>query len=343
MMTGNGKSPRVSVIIPAYNAAAHLTDAVSSVLNQSFKDLEVVVVDDGSTDETPAIIDSFGDRIRHVRRKNGGVAEALNTGIALARGKYVGLLAADDLVRPGATEIQVRLLEQHPGAALLHGGAYEIDETGATLGVRQRRGPTTVIESSREAVKRLLRGNDIVCSSVMMRRSALSEVSGFNQECMPGEDWEMWLKLAARYDLIYTSAILASYRIHSQSLTAGVDLSSYAASHQRTLQLMFEEGGIGNHTDLAGYARAAHLRTMASIAAHYRRHARSFPYLARALGKQPSLIREAKTWATLFTVIKSSLPRFAIRLGRSLRSRLRSSPRERPEGEDAVPQRNLAR
>lgn len=316
-------APTASVVIPAYNAAKYLETAVSSALGQSFADLEIIVVDDGSTDDTPNVIASFGDRIRPVRRENGGVAEALNTGIGIARGRYVSLLAADDVLAPDATETCVALLEADPDAGFVHGAAYEIDERGEILNSRIRRGKDVVTERPREAVKRLLRGNTVVCSSVMIRKSALDEVGGFRQECMPGEDWEMWLRLAARYNVIYTRSILAKYRIHDQSLTAKFELSPYEAAHVRTLHSLFDEGRIGEHRDLEGYAFAAHLRTMASMAAYLRQPLDSWRYLGRAVTRRPSLIAEPQTWSAAFEGVKSMLPRGAIRLGGALKDRLR--------------------
>lgn len=321
----------VSVIIPAYNAAPYLAEAISSALAQSFDGLEIIVVDDGSTDATPCVIESFGDRVRSVRQENGGVAEALNKGISLARGRYVSLLAADDLLCEGAIATRVKLLDEDPDAGFVHAAAYEIDERGDILRTRVRSGAPVVTQHPREAVIDLLRRNTVVCSSVMIRKSCLDEVGGFYQECMPGEDWHMWLRLAARYNVIYTRSILAKYRIHGRSLSSEFQLDSYEAAHLRTLKSLYEEGQIGEHRDLEAYAYASHLRTVALQAAYLRKPFTSWRYLSRAIVKRPALLLEHHTWFTLFEGAKAILPPRAIRFGGAVKERLRGKPADLTE------------
>ena len=106
--------PLVSVIIPAYNCVEFVSHAINSVLKQNYENKEIIVVNDGSTDDTPDVLESFGDQITVVNKENGGAPTARNAGLRIARGKYIAFLDADDLWLDGKLTMQVRYLEEHP-------------------------------------------------------------------------------------------------------------------------------------------------------------------------------------------------------------------------------------
>ena len=106
--------PKVSVIIPAYNAARYLPEAIDSVLTQTYQDCEIILVDDGSTDDTAEVVSRYGTRVTYVQQSNQGVGAARNTGIDLARGDYLVFQDADDVLLPGKLEVQASFLDQHP-------------------------------------------------------------------------------------------------------------------------------------------------------------------------------------------------------------------------------------
>src|ERR1051326_243987 len=108
-------NPTVSVVMPVYNGENYLRSAIESVLSQTFQDFEIIVIDDGSKDSTPAIAQSYGDRVRYVRQENAGVAAAVNHGIAVARGRYFAWLSHDDFYAPEKLAAQVRALERVNG------------------------------------------------------------------------------------------------------------------------------------------------------------------------------------------------------------------------------------
>lgn len=314
--------PKVSIVIPVHNMAPYVSEAISSALDQSFAQREVIVVDDGSTDETPAAAQAFGDRIRYIRQDNSGVANAMNAGIAASRGLYVNVLDADDALCPGATETEVNLLDNHQTVGFVYGGAEEVDRDGKHLRLRAYSKSVLGLQPSRQAVKRLLRGNVIVSSSVMFRRSCFDEAGGFRQESVPGEDWGLWLRIAARHDVFCTSKPIARYRIHGTSLTAGFRLKDYEASHERILCGLFEEGGIGPHMDLRRYAYAAHLRTLARLAAWHDEPAAARRYLAQAVRRYPRLMLEKETWECVYFNTKAVLPDPVVRVGRSIKNQV---------------------
>ena len=203
-------APLVSAIIPVYNQERYLRLAIDSVLAQTFRDFELLVVDDGSTDTTPEIIASYGDRLRSFRKPNGGGASALNFGIREAQGKWIAWLSSDDLWEPTKLARQIAALERRPSAAFCHADAYVIDSEG---GIRERQflpNPST----RRARMLLLIRGCFINGLTVLIRRDVFDEVGLFDEEDRLAYDYDMWFRIAPRYDFVHVPEPLARYRIH---------------------------------------------------------------------------------------------------------------------------------
>jgi hypothetical protein len=183
---------------------------------------------------------------------------------------------------------------------MVHGGAELIDEQGITTGRLPSRDTEERREGSREAIRRLFRGNDIICSSVMIRRSVLEALGGFRQEFVPGEDWEMWLRIAAHHDIVYLGWPLALRRSHGESLTSHFTVDSVAASHELILDSLFAKTrGLSGDAALRRYAHAANERTLAGLAARLGVREDFTRYLMSSLRRQHSIAFESRTWATL--------------------------------------------
>jgi glycosyltransferase involved in cell wall biosynthesis len=313
--------PKISVVMPAYNAQDFLREAIDSVVGQEGADFEFILVDDGSTDATAEIARSYGEALVYHHRDNGGVAEALNTGIGLARGEYIALMGADDVLKPGSLATRVAALDCYPTAAFVHGGAFEIDEKGTVLGARGELTGEPGLEPSAQAFRRLLNGNHVVCSTTMARREHLLATGGFNQAFMPGEDWAMLLQLAAHGDVAYVPAHLADYRIHSASLVGRLPMGAYEAAHERVLSALFGEEApeeLRSHRD---QAYAAHHRRMALTAAYLRDRRRFLPHFLRSLRMRPAFVLEGATWKTAYFGARLLLPeRLLQALGRIKRT-----------------------
>lgn len=315
-MSRSTTNPTVSVVIPAYNAEAYLAEAIDSAVSQANVRAEIILVDDGSTDETENIARKFGAVLRYEHRENGGVAAALNTGISLARGKYVALLAADDVMSPGSLALRCELLESHPSATFTHGGAYEIDETGTPMRLRGKLSAAPILQRSDEAFSKLIRGNHIICSTVMIRKSSLLDLGGFDQTLVPGEDWAAWLYLAAHGDVVYTPAPLALYRIHAASITAHVNLQDYERAHERILDTLFDSDRLGPFAMRRSEAYAAHHRRMALTAAYLRQRLAFLRHARTAMMMRPSLVAEADTWKTAYFGARLLVPDRVLAVGR---------------------------
>ncbi|ERJ05404.1 glycoprotein 3-alpha-L-fucosyltransferase [Halorhabdus tiamatea SARL4B] len=189
--------PTVSIVIPTYNRASVLPRAVRSVLDQTFDDCEVIIVDDGSTDETPEIVDSFSeDRIRYLRfSENQGANAARNAGVEVAKGDYIAFLDADDEWRPAKLERQVEVFEQAPkSVGLVYTGIVHNDSNGNITG-------RSIPEHSGDVLARLMRGNFIgTFSSVMVRSQVMNDIS-LNEELPSWQDWYFYLDVAEEWSV----------------------------------------------------------------------------------------------------------------------------------------------
>ena len=221
-MTSASRTPRVTVLMPVYNAAAYVADAARSILHQTWSDFELLVIDDGSTDDSARIVASLGDpRIRLVRAdRNIGLTATLNKGLALARGALIARQDADDLSEPERLERQVAFLDANPAVALVGSWYRKIDAAGRLLG--DRRLPT------HDAPLRwaLLSHCPIVHSAAMFRRDAIAEAGGYDDRFAYAQDYELWSRVAGRHRLANLPEFLVRYRVIATSLTATIGDSS---------------------------------------------------------------------------------------------------------------------
>jgi Glycosyl transferase family 2 len=201
--------PPVSVVLPVYNGEAFLAEAIGSILGQSFRDFELIAIDDGSTDGSASILDAVRDmRMRVIHQANAGLAASLNRGISLARGKYIARQDHDDLSLPMRFTRQVQFLEQNPDCALV----------GTRAEIRSGDGPAMRFHDhpAEDAALRfeLLFDNPFVHSSVMLRKRAVEAVGGYSTDParQPPEDYELWSRLARCYQVANLPERLTVYR-----------------------------------------------------------------------------------------------------------------------------------
>lgn len=206
--------PKVSVIIPTYNALTYLPETVESVFKQTFSDWELLIIDDGSSDGTAAWAKQITDlRVRLISQKNQGSSVARNTGITAAKGEYIALLDADDLWEPTKLEKQVHFLEQNPSIGLVDTWTILINQKGKSTG--------RIIVSSAEGDvwKQLVQFKPVCCcdSTPLIRRSCFDNVGLFNPDLPYLEDLDMWIRLASVYEFAAIKEPLVRYRQHPQS------------------------------------------------------------------------------------------------------------------------------
>lgn len=203
--------PKVSVIIPTYNREEFISETIQSVLDQTFKDFEVIVVDDGSTDNTKRELEKFGSRIKVIEQKNSERAASRNNGIKDSTGKYIAFLDSDDLWIKNKLEKQVEILDRNH-SVLVYGQCLRTNENGQKVKVakRQKEG------FSGGVFEKLLIRNFIPSPTPLIKREYFEKTSGFETKYIPYEDWEYWIRYSLFGKFYFVNEPLAYYRIHSQ-------------------------------------------------------------------------------------------------------------------------------
>ncbi|MBK4732786.1 glycosyltransferase [Oxynema sp. CENA135] len=219
--------PKISVVIPVYNATTTIQETISSVLNQSFTDYELIIVNDGSTDETLEKIESFKDpRIRVFSYTNAGAAISRNRGLSQAKGEYIAFLDADDLWTPDKLEAQLAILEKNPQASIAYSWSDCIDESSQFL----RRGGHISVNGN--VYDRLLLVDFLENgSNPLIRRHALIEIGGFDESLPAGQDWDLYLRLAEKSNFVVVEKSQIRYRISANSLSSNIFKLESACLH----------------------------------------------------------------------------------------------------------------
>ena len=204
--------PRISVIMSAYNGERYLREAIDSILNQTFIDFEFLIVNDGSTDSSLKIIQSYDDqRIQVINNeKNIGATKSLNKAIREARGEYIARQDADDVSLPSRFEEQIKYFEKHPEVALLGTSTYSIDKNGNTIGKR--------VALSKPTMKDLLKRNCFSHGSVMFNKGVISKLGDYNELIKYSQDYELWLRIAKYYEVRNLAQALCKLRAHDENI-----------------------------------------------------------------------------------------------------------------------------
>jgi len=206
---------RISVIMPVYNGEKYLREAVDSILAQTFTDFEFIIVDDGSTDATAQILDSYTDPriIRINNRQNVGLSTSLNNGIALAKGEYIARMDADDISLPERFEKQVAFLNCHLSIGVVGSAIQKINDLGEIIGIASLPTDPELMEWV------LLFGSPFVHPSVMMRTDVVINLGGYSTKYNAAQDYEFWGRFSKHTKLANLSECLLFYRIHTESIS----------------------------------------------------------------------------------------------------------------------------
>lgn len=225
--------PGVSVIIPAYNRKNYLKYAVNSVLNQTYTDFELIIVDDGSTDGTGDMVRSYNDlRIKYIYQNNQGNHSARNTGIKNAKGKYIALLDSDDMWHAEKLEKQVNILEKHSDIGLVYCGTLLVDENNNLFGKKP------LIRHSGYVLDKLLMNNFLYNgSNPLIRQECIKKAGLFDEHLKRMLDWDFYLRIALYFKFHAIKEYLVLYRVHDESLSAGY--KSYETAGHVVLNKIF--------------------------------------------------------------------------------------------------------
>ena len=279
--------PLVSVVIPTYNNAAHVADAVRSVLDQTYANRQVIVVDDGSTDDTPAVLASFRDRVRCVRKKNEGAAAARNMGVHLAQGSYVAFLDADDLWAPTKLREQVDVLLASPEFPVVHADSAVIDASGNV--VKESAAPGRQTKNGKVFRQFFLCPISLILTStVLIRKDCFDKVGLFDPRYPVFQDYDFFLRLAWEYPVYYLARPLASYRLSPGSLTR-TDIQRNVQEQQQILEAFIAERSayFASHPRLLRRKwRRFHFDSAMALF-HHEAYAESHARFARCLSNRP--------------------------------------------------------
>lgn len=209
--------PLVSVIIPTYNRAAMLEEAIQSVLDQNFKDFELIVVDDGSTDKTKDVMKKYTGKIKSVTKVNHGVASARNKGLEMAEGELIAWLDDDDLFLPGKLDQQVRYFREYPRTGLVYTGHVTVNTLQQP--VKKSFYVPPIVRDCRSTREALINHCFFANSTVMMKRECFEKTGLFNENLLHTVDYDMWLRTAAYYPFGCVPQVLMVYRFHGRQIT----------------------------------------------------------------------------------------------------------------------------
>jgi len=242
----------VSVVIPTYNRAGELPSAIESVLGQSYLPLEIIVVDDGSTDGTEAMIRSRYPQVRYFRQSNRGPAAARNSGIKAALGRFIAFLDSDDRWTSQKLDRQMALLKERPELGLVFSSVRFVTRSGGTVSERR-------YDSSfrGRVIERLLSWSGIVLSSVVVRRDCLDRVGLFEEDLIIGEDWDLYFRLAMDFPVDFVDEPLVLRLIHEKNLQA--DFSKIELKLQNELRVIER---MHSHPRLTGNHRRVRKATL---------------------------------------------------------------------------------
>jgi glycosyltransferase involved in cell wall biosynthesis len=212
--------PKVDVIIPAYNAARYLPTAIESVIAQTFEDWQILVVDDGSTDNTAEVVAPFlerlGPKIKYIKQPNGGVSAARNTAIRNSSAELLAMLDADDVWVDCRLSESLKCFEGRPQVGLSYGFNTTIDLEGRVINTYDQRQENA---EGRIAPYLYMRRVDLPCCTVTLRRRCIDEVGIFDETLRITEDRDLWLRIALRYEIALVPKVIAHYRTSPDSLT----------------------------------------------------------------------------------------------------------------------------
>lgn len=225
----------VSVILPVYNAEKFLHDSLNSVINQSYSNLEIIVIDDGSTDNSLSIIKGFNDkRIKIISRENKGLIYSLNEGLNIAKGNYIARMDADDIARSDRIETQLKFLLKNKGVSVVGSYANLIDENGVNIGIKKKPSYDLIIKTI------CFFGSPFIHPTVMFNKLLIQEQLYYSNEFIHAEDYELWSRLVVceKFKFFNIKDTLLDYRIVATSVSRKYE-TQQKKSHQDIIKKYF--------------------------------------------------------------------------------------------------------
>lgn len=230
----SGVNNKVSVITATYNRADYLPFAIESVLDQTYKDIEYHIVDDGSKDDTRKVVERYlGDgRVRYYYQENRGQSAARNVGIRNSTGDFICFLDSDNIRERDKMELQLKVFDENPEVDIVYGDGQCIDEHGDNIYTPELK------RYSGDITERLLFSNFVSNNTVMCRKKCFSEMGGFDERLRFAEDYDLWLRFSTRYKFRYIPVKIARYRVWKNRLSE--DIGGVSMANEHILKRFFE-------------------------------------------------------------------------------------------------------
>lgn len=215
-------SSLVSIIIPCYNQGQFLAEAIQSAIGQDYEQKEIIVVNDGATDNTREVATKFLQAIKYIEQKNLGVSAARNAAIRISNGDYIAFLDSDDVLLPGSITKRIAYLESHPDISLICSDSIFFNESGL-LGLRSQllNRPKNIDNFRWETVD-----YNATLSTVMLRRFCLEKAGLFEESIQNAEDWLMWVRMSRYFNMAFIDEPLIKYRLHSGNFTRSIKFNN---------------------------------------------------------------------------------------------------------------------
>lgn len=295
MPAADPENPSVSVIIPCYNCARTLPGSIESVLAQEDIQAQIVLIDDGSTDNTPALMQEFHsrypDRILLASQTGKGPAAARNLGMGLVSTEYIAFLDSDDMWSPDKLREQIAYMARHPECGLSHTGAVMVDAED-----RQIRRMKSREAFTGQCFEKMLESNGLITSTVCIRRDVIERCGLFDTALVTRSDWEYWVRVAREYAFGSLNRPLCYYRIHDSNISRRIDqsFSDHAAIIQRNMARYGHEIASSNVFDNAWFGLYS---SYAANFAHAGRYQEALRNWIRAARLQPANLKMHHTIA----------------------------------------------
>jgi glycosyltransferase involved in cell wall biosynthesis len=311
----------------AYNYGRWIGEAIQSVLDQTFKDFEFIVADDGSTDNTAEIVASFPG-VKYMWQENRGPASATNAGVAISQGEYLAFTGADDNLMPTALEKANEIMDKHPEVGMVYGQAYMMDADGHIYRIR---GSSVLNKSAiidgKEQIKELLFENRII-PSMMVTRRCFDAVGGIDEELRAiAEDRHFCIKVAKKFSLAYIAEPIVRYRLHGNQMHRHVDPKLAETAFHLVMDEIYgdpEFAPIFQHLKNAAYSR--NYRRIADYGLYYGRDLKlARQYIRKAVKEYPRVMLGVDGVTIVYDYATSLLPTKLYQVLQSVKDRLQDS------------------
>ena len=306
--------PTISVIIPVYNGEKTIRGTINSILNQTFDNLEVLVIDDGSTDSTGEIVNSIIDpRLQIFSYPNAGISTNRNRGLAKASGEFIAFIDADDLWASDKLEMQLKVLLKYPKAAVAYCWTDYIDAEGKFLKSGKR------ITETGDVYSKLLVSNFLENgSNPLIRSAAFNSVGGFDESLTVAEDWDMWLRLSINHEFVVVPEVKVFYRVQANTLST--NLVQMEVNSLQVIERAFTHPKAESVQHLKKHSLALlykYLTFKAIEAPPEKKHSlKAAQFLWNCLKYEPSMLRQRRI--ILIAVLKIAFPQLYYRLSQIL-------------------------